>query len=66
MKKALSFVIIFLILLLTYQFIIIFFEKSHKITYKLLASEKEFEIIEEYRKNDDEDGYFLNIKHNNN
>ena len=61
MKRAFSFALIFLIFVLIYQFVIIFFEQSHEVEYKILSKDKEFEIEEEYRKHEKDDGYYSTI-----
>lgn len=61
MKRAFSFALIFLIFVLIYQFVIIFFEQSHEVEYKILSKDKEFEIEEEYRKHKKDDGYYITI-----
>lgn len=62
MKKAFSFAVIFLIIVLIYQFLVILLENSHEVTYKILTSDKEFSIEETYKKAKDEDGYFIKIE----
>ncbi len=64
MKKAFSFAVIFLIIILTYQFIVIFFEKNYDFEYQIESNDYVFTIREQYRKNEAIDGYFLNIKSN--
>ena len=61
MKRAFSFALIFLIFVLIYQFVIIFFEQSHEVEYKILSKDKEFKIEEEYRKQEKDDGYYITI-----
>lgn len=61
LKRILGFVLIFFILILIYQFVIVFFENSHTLTYKLSSDNTEFTIVEEYDKDKNDDRYFLDI-----
>lgn len=47
-----------------YQFVVIFFEKKYDFKYQIESNDYVFTIMEQYRKNDEIDGYYLNIKSN--
>ena len=62
MKRAIGFTIIFTLLLFIYQFVVVFLENGHEITYILETKNNKYEVKESYLKQKDIDGYFINIK----
>lgn len=66
MKKAVSYVIIFLLLIFVYQFIVIYFENSHEVNYEIATKDKSFTINEAYEKKANNDGYLLTITSDDN
>lgn len=62
MKKAISFVFVFLICIFIYQFIIILLVNKHDVTYKISIDNKEFIINEMYNKEKD-DKYKIKIEY---
>ena len=66
MKKAIGFTIIFTLLLFVYQFVVIFLENGHEITYTIETKNNSYEIKESYVKHKDIDGYYITIKKDNN
>lgn len=66
MKRAVSFVLMFLFIILVYQLIVVYFSNGHEVTYELATAEKAFTINEVYKKDYDVDGYYLKITSNDN
>ena len=60
-KKIISFIVIAFILVLIYQFVVIYFEKGHSIQYNISGNNIEFKVLEKYQKTDLEDGYTITI-----
>ena len=65
MKKAIGFTIIFSLFLLIYQFVVIFLESGHEISYKIESNDKVFRITESYLKDKDIDGYYIKVNADN-
>lgn len=65
MKKALSYVLIFIVIILSYQLIVVYFANSHEVEYSLNIGDKQYTIIEKYKKDGQQDGYYLKIKIDN-
>ena len=66
MKKAIGFTLIISLLLLVYQFVVLFLENGHEITYVIETANNSYEIKEIYVKEKDIDGYYINVKKDNN
>ncbi len=66
MRRVLKFTGFLFLLLLVYQFVVIYLEDSHVVEYKITSDGLEFNIKEEYRKNSYLSGYFINVKNGNN
>ncbi len=64
MKKAIGFTIFFAVLMLIYQFVIVFLENGHEIKYKIESKDMVFDIVESYVKDEDVNGYYINVKVN--
>ncbi len=60
-KRVVSFVVVSFILVLIYQFVVIYFEKGHSIEYSVSGNNIEFKVLEKYKKTDLEDGYTITI-----
>ncbi len=63
-KRVFEFIIVFLIVVFVYQFIVIYFENGHEVSYRVASNDLEFNISEKYSKSDDIDKYIINITNN--
>jgi len=61
MKRAIPLIVILSIFSTLYQYVIVYFQNSHEITYELAKDNKSFKVQEIYKKTKNEDGYFFNI-----
>lgn len=61
-KKTISFTLIIVLILLTYQFIITFFKDNHYITYTI-GKDELFNIEEKYIKKNKQDYYLIKVNH---
>lgn len=61
-KRILGLTFTFLLIILVYQFIVVLLSNGHEVTYQYAVDNKVFTITETYKKDNNEDGYYLNIK----
>lgn len=61
MKKVFSFILTFIILGFLLQLVFTFLKKEHQIDYTLFTNDKEVKVHEEYRKQETEDYYIVNL-----
>ncbi len=60
-KKLLEFALILMIFVFGYQFIVIYLEDSHEVSYEIASGDHEFQIDENYIKKDKFDNYVIQI-----
>jgi len=65
MKRAISFVIIFIIFSLLYQYTIVYLQNGHDLEYEIEVENKVFKIQENYKKNANQNRYLFYIKTDN-
>lgn len=61
-KKVISFTLIIILILLTYQFIVTFFKDNHYVTYSI-GKDEIFNIEEKYIKKNKQDYYLIKVNH---
>ena len=61
MKRAISFVIIFIIFALLYQYTIVYLQNGHDVKYEIESNGKVFKIQENYKKNAEQNRYLFYI-----
>lgn len=66
MKRAISFVVIFIIFALLYQYTIIYLQNGHDISYDIETDNKVFHVQENYKKNEEKNRYLLYITNDKN
>lgn len=66
MKKTIEFGIFLFIVLLIYQFVVIFLENNHIVKYDITINDEKYIIEEEYVKNKNINGYYLTLKSEDN
>ena len=60
-KKVFGLTITFLSIILIYQFVVVLLSDGHNITYEIAIDDKLFTINETYKKDNNEDGYYIRI-----
>lgn len=61
-KRVFSLTLIILILLLVFQFVINFFKTEHYVEYALKVEDKDYKIVETYKKSGSDDYYLFDVK----
>ena len=61
MKRTVSYILIFILVILVYQLIVVFFANSHEVNYEIVSDNNNYKINEKYVRDDNGDGYYLSI-----
>lgn len=61
MKRVVSFIITFLLIIFIYQIVVVFLSNSHSVSYQIASDDKIFTINETFKKDSNENGYYINI-----
>ena len=61
MKRAISFIIIFILFALLYQYTVVYLQNGHDVKYEIEIDDKVFYIEENYKKNEDENRYMFYV-----